>query len=227
MTRSIFITATDTNAGKTWVTTGLIRSMLQAGIRAGALKPVACGMDSGGGYEDIAALLQAQHLQDVEAINLYRFQQPAAPALAAAAENRRINPGQLISWCRAQAEAADICLIEGVGGLMVPLTDDYLVCDWIEDMPETEIWLVIGCRLGSVNHALLTLDKFQHMGRSPVRIILNATSPADNKWLESTRRSIVPFLTRSRQVHTITPFVAKGEQVHTLCHGESIHFLLD
>jgi len=211
MTRSIFITATDTDAGKTWVTTSLIHSMLEAGIQAKALKPVACGLDSEGRNEDISALLTIQHLQDVEDINLYCFQQPAAPSLAAAAENQNINPTRLITWCEERAEETDVCLIEGVGGLMVPLTDDYLACDWIEDLPEAEVWLVVGCRLGSINHALLTLDKLKNMGRSPARIILNATRPDDNHRLEPTRYAITPFLT-------------KGCQMHALNHGSELNF---
>jgi dethiobiotin synthetase len=203
MARSIFITATDTDAGKTWVTTSLIRSMLAAGIHAIALKPVACGLDSVGNNEDITALLNIQRLKHVEDINLYRFQPPAAPSLAAAAEHRSINPNRLITWCRERAEETDICLIEGVGGLMVSLTNDYLVCDWIGDMSEAEIWLVVGCRLGSMNHALLTLDKLKNMGRSPARIILNATSPADNCRLEPTRDAITPFLTEGCQIQTL------------------------
>jgi dethiobiotin synthetase len=203
MARSIFITATDTDTGKTWVSTGLIRSMLKAGIHASALKPIACGLDSEGSNEDITALLNIQRLKHVEDINLYCFQQPAAPSLAAAAENRSISPSQLATWCREKAEETDVCLIEGVGGLMVPLTDGYLVCDWIKDMPETEIWLVIGCRLGSINHALLTLDKLKNMGRSPAHIILNATNPADNHRLETTQSAITPFLPQDCQVHRL------------------------
>ena len=203
MARSIFITATDTEAGKTWVSTSLTRSLLAAGIQVKALKPVACGLDSKGNNEDITALLNIQRLKHVEDINLYRFPPPAAPSLAAAAENRSIDPGQLITWCRAQAEKTDVCLIEGVGGLMVPLTDSYLVCDWIKDMPEAEIWLIIGCRLGSINHALLTLDKLKNMGRSPAHIILNAANPADNHRLEPTQSAITPFLTQDCQVHRL------------------------
>lgn len=203
MARSIFITATDTDAGKTWVTTSLIRSMLEAGTQAIALKPVACGLDSEGRNEDVTTLLSIQHLQNVEDISLYRFQQPAAPSLAATAEHRSIDPGRLITWCRERAEQADVCLIEGVGGLMVPLTDDYLVCDWIEDMAEAEIWLVIGCRLGSINHALLTLDKLRNIGRSPVCIIFNASSPAENNRLQPTRDAITPFLTEGCEIQTL------------------------
>ncbi len=203
MARSIFITATDTDAGKTWVCSGLIRSMLAAGIHAKALKPIACGLDTDGSNEDISALLNIQRLTHAEDINLYRFQLPAAPSLAAAAENKSINPDRLITWCRAQAEETDACLIEGVGGLMVPLTNDYLVCDWIEDMPEAEIWLVVGCRLGAINHTLLTLGKLKNMGRSPALIILNASNPADNHRLEATRQAITPFLTEGCRIHTL------------------------
>ena len=203
MTRSIFITATDTDAGKTWVTISLIRSMLAAGIHAKALKPVACGMDNSGSNEDITALLKIQRLQQVKDINLYRFQQPSAPSLAAAAEHRNIDPNRLITWCREKAEETDICLIEGVGGLMAPLTEHYLLCDWIEDMPEAEIWLVIDGKLGSINHALLTLDKLKSMGRSPSHIIINAANPADNHRLKPTRRAISPFLAKDCQVHIL------------------------
>ena len=85
----------------------------------------------------------------------------------------------------------------------MPLYDGYLVFDWIKDMPETEIWLVIGCRLGSINHALLTLDKLKNMGRSPAHIILNATNPADNHRLEPTQSAITPFLPQDCQVHKL------------------------
>jgi dethiobiotin synthetase len=87
---------------------------------------------------------------------------------------------------------------------MVPLTDDYLVCDWIEDMPEAEIWLVIGCRLGCINHVLLTLDKLKQMDKLPACIILNATNPADNHWLGASRDAITSFLPRNCQIHTLT-----------------------
>jgi dethiobiotin synthetase len=97
---------------------------------------------------------------------------------------------------------------------MVPLTDDYLVCDWIEDMPEAEIWLVIGCRLGSINHALLTLAKLEAMARRPTHIMINAADISENISLDATK-------------HAITPFLAKESRVHTLRRGEMIHFPLD
>ncbi|PIP02793.1 MAG: dethiobiotin synthase [Zetaproteobacteria bacterium CG12_big_fil_rev_8_21_14_0_65_54_13] len=192
MTRRVFITATDTDAGKTWVTSGAVRAFLAAGVDARAVKPIACGLDAAGGNEDIAALLDAQGLQDTDAISLYRFALPAAPALAAAAEGRSIVPAELLRWCDGQS--ADLTLIEGVGGLMVPLSDGWLVSDWIAAMPGCEIWLVVGCRLGAMNHALLTLSVLRQMGREPARIIFNAATAADESWLEPVRQAVVPFL---------------------------------
>ena len=173
MARSIFITATDTGAGKTHVTSHLVRQLLARGIRAKAIKPVASGLDAEGRNDDIAALLTAQGLTDADAVNLYRFPVPASPHIAAEAAGNRIDPARLVDWCRAQAADRDVCLIEGIGGLMVPLTNDFLVCDWIAAMPEAEVWLVAGARLGAINHTLLTLSKLQAMGRPAARIILN------------------------------------------------------
>lgn len=174
MARSIFVTGTDTGAGKSFVTAHVVRALLDMGIRAKALKPVASGLDARGRNADIDQLLAAQELTDADAINLYRFAQPASPHIAADAASKRISPAELVDWCRQQAETTDICLIEGIGGLMVPLTDDFLVCDWIAAMPEAEVWLVAGARLGAINHTLLTLEKLESMQRTPTRILLNA-----------------------------------------------------
>ena len=205
MKRRIFITATDTDAGKTWVTAGAVRSLAASGIDVRAVKPVACGLDADGRNEDIEVLLAAQNLHDANLISLYRLALPAAPLLAAAAEGVEINPQQLVSWC--ENRPADTCLIEGVGGLMVPLSDGWLVSDWLAAMSDCEVWLVIGCRLGAINHALLTLDKLNSMGRSPARVILNAASAGDESWLEPVAQAI-------------TPFLGAGCLLHRLHHGD-------
>ena len=214
MSRTIFITATDTSAGKSWLTTSLVQALLHQQQRAVALKPVACGFDGHGNNEDVSALLAAQGLEGANAINLYRLAMPAAPALAAAAEGVAIEPARLVAWCREKTADFDVCLLEGVGGLMVPLTDDYLVSDWISDMPKAEVWLVIGCRLGAINHALLTLARLESMGRTPSHIFINAVEPGDNVRLEATQQALLPF-------------VASGCQIHTLAHGQALNGLPD
>jgi len=129
----LFITATDTGAGKTYVTTALICALQDAGKDVIALKPVACGNGGEAINPDVAALLKAQGLpeRDVEKINLYSFDAALAPSQAAAEEGRKIDPKELIDWCSEQSKGHEICLIEGVGGLMVPLAEWFLVADWL------------------------------------------------------------------------------------------------
>ena len=203
MGRKIFITATDTEAGKTWVTASAIRSLLKEGKNAKALKPIACGLDEHGNNEDVDALLSAQNLTDPEQISLYRYALPAAPSQAAAAEGQTVDVNKLMHWCEAEASKTEDCLIEGVGGLMVPVTNNWLVSDWIEAVPDMEIWLVVGCKLGAINQTLLTLEKLKQMSRSPAHIIFNATKPEQNDWIKSTRQAVKPFLNQECQIHML------------------------
>jgi len=200
----IFITGTDTDAGKTWLTCAAVRSLLGRGMGAKALKPVACGLDGAGCNEDIESLLAAQKLSHAGQINRYHFTMPAAPSQAAAAEGQVIDPDTLVQWCNEQASDVETCLIEGVGGLMTPLTDTWLVSDWIEAMPECMLWLVVGCKLGAINQTLLTLEKLKQMGRSPARIFFNATSVENNAWIELTRQAVEPFLNPDCEVSMLT-----------------------
>lgn len=198
MGRSLFITATDTGAGKTYFTELLIRGLLRGGVAARALKPVAAGCGEGGVNEDVALLMQTQAIGDPAAINLYSFALPASPNLAAAAESDAIDPARLVQWCRAQQEEQELLLIEGVGGLMVPLTDNYLVSDWLADMPDCDVILVVGARLGCINHTLLSLAGLQQMGRAPVAIILNDLG--DTAAVEQAESALRPHLARETKV---------------------------
>jgi len=190
----VFITATDTDAGKTWVTTAAVGSLLAQGVQAKAMKPVACGLDDVGRNNDVEALLAAQNFSRADQINLYRFAMPAAPSQAAAAEGVAVDPSALVQWCRDQSNGIETCLIEGVGGLMTPLTDRWLVSDWIEAMPDYEVWLGVGCKLGAINQTLLTLAKLEQMERLPTRVFFNAISAEHNAWIEPTQNAVAPFL---------------------------------
>ncbi len=207
--QTVFITATDTDAGKTWVTASTLRMLLNKGKHAKALKPIACGLNEAGLNDDIVALLEAQGLNDAGLINLLSYTLPAAPSQAAAAEDHSVDTDQLVQWCNEESTKVETCLIEGVGGLMVPVTDQWLVSDWIEALPEAEVWLVVGCKLGAINQTLLTLEKLKQMGRSPARIFFNAPKAEFNKWITPTRKAIEPFL-------------HNGCQVHPLNHGEEV-----
>jgi len=216
MGRKVFITATDTGAGKTFVTANLIQLLLKQDISASAIKPVASGISNHGINEDVEALMQAQQLNNPDLLNLYSFQLPASPNIAAAAEAQQIKPKELISWCNAQAEKVDLCLIEGVGGLMVPLNDTYLVGDWISDLENCEVLLVIGARLGCINHALLTLAQIKQMGMNPTYIVINALD--DHAAAIQAETSIRPLIPKESQLITI-PNQAKDDDFSTLISG--------
>ncbi|MDQ6955430.1 MAG: dethiobiotin synthase [Mariprofundaceae bacterium] len=192
MNASIFITATDTNAGKTWLSKQLIQALLESGINAKALKPIACGLNINGKNDDIETLLHAQQLSQRSDINHYCFPLATAPSIAAQAEGKTIDPTHLQTWCSEQAENVDLCLIEGIGGLMVPITPQYLVSDWLSDMPEIPIILVVGAKLGCINHALLSLSLLSHMGCDPAWVVINQCTEMTDT--QAIKEAIQPYL---------------------------------
>jgi len=193
-----FITATDTDAGKTWVTSHWIKALLAQGVDAQALKPVACGVNDANVNEDVALLAEAQGIQIPESINAYTFAMPQAPSIAAQAEHRTLEPKFLLDWCAKKRQNHAVTLIEGIGGLMVPLTTNYLVMDWVRDLTDCAVVLVVGAKLGCINHAILSLKQLQAEGCSPAYIIINdATGEQD---VNAIAQAIKPYTNAPTQL---------------------------
>ncbi|MDX8383752.1 MAG: dethiobiotin synthase [Ghiorsea sp.] len=196
MSRTIFITGTDTSAGKTWVTSGLVKLSLASEMRAIALKPIASGLMDSGINEDVATLSKAQHGLSPETICYKTFKHPLAPALSANLEHEQLDQQKLLDWLEQQTKHADIAFIEGVGGLMVPLiatpSDSWLVSDWLGAMPNADVMLVVPLRLGCMNHALLSCYLLAQIKRSPKWIILNDIDK--NGTGEATKATLLPCL---------------------------------
>jgi dethiobiotin synthetase len=163
MMASYFITATGTGMGKTFVTAALAYQLQQSGKQASPLKPVISGFEPRND-SDTAILAQASGMtlaeHTIEAISPWRFAAPLAPYMAAAQEGREVPFDALVGWCHERVAQPGITLIEGVGGLMVPLNSQQLVIDWIEavDIP---VIVVGGSYLGAINHMLLSLEALQ------------------------------------------------------------------
>jgi len=87
---------------------------------------------------------------------------------------------------------------------MVPITDNWLVADWIEAIPDAEVWLVVGCKLGAINQTLLSLEKLKQMGRSPSRIFFNAPKEEYNDWISPSQKAVEPFLNNDCTIHLLT-----------------------
>jgi dethiobiotin synthetase len=156
---ALFVTGAGTGIGKTFVTVLLCRQLREHGQRVVALKPVISGFDDRASEEsDTGLLLKAQGLpvtaEEVARVSPWRFAAPLAPNMAARHEGRDIDMDALIGFCRERVAVSDaIVLIEGVGGVMVPLTERETVLDWIAALKIPAV-LVTGSYLGSLSHGL-------------------------------------------------------------------------
>jgi dethiobiotin synthetase len=162
--RGVFVTGTDTGVGKTVVATALLRALCAAGLRAVGMKPVASGCERGRDPDDVVALHAAGNVDAPrDARNPYAFGPAAAPHLAAAATGRVIDAGVLQAAYAHLAAQADAVVVEGAGGALVPIdrTRDLLDMAAVLDLP---VLLVVGIRLGCLNHALLTALAIRRRG---------------------------------------------------------------
>ena len=172
----LFVTASGTEVGKTFVTCALIGQLRARGWRVRALKPVVTGCGSAAGSPgDTELLLRALNLDaDVERIarvSPWRFGEPLSPDMAAAREQASISLDELVRFCRANADA-DLTLIEGVGGVMVPLNDRHTVLDWIAALRMPAL-LVVGTYLGTLSHTLTAAGMLAARGVEIAGIIVN------------------------------------------------------
>lgn len=195
---AVFVTGTDTDAGKSFITAALVRGLLDAGLDAAALKPVSCGRGVGELNADVAALLAAQGMDRSRAgdINLYDFAPFAAPMFAAP-PGEGVDVARLAAWCEQRAAGHALTLIEGVGGLMVPLAEGVLVADWLQRVESARVLLVVRARLGGINQALLSIDKLERMGGAPDWVVVNAADARGNAMLGDHCAAIGPYLAKS------------------------------
>lgn len=161
MARGYFVTGTDTGVGKTTVTLALVAAMRNRGLKVAAMKPVAAGMDWKQGRwanDDVSRLFDAANTRSAwEVVNPYAFQPPIAPHIAAAQAGVTIELDHIASCYAALEKQADVVVVEGAGGFLVPLTEKTDMAD-LAQMLDASVILVVGMRLGCLNHALLTAE---------------------------------------------------------------------
>jgi dethiobiotin synthetase len=164
---SLFVTGTDTGCGKTFVSAALLRRLGGAGIRALGMKPVATGAQrtpDGLVNDDVEALRLASNVSAPSAIcNPYLFEPPCSPHIAAAKAGVVIDPAIIIDAYRECERRADVVIVEGVGGWMVPLSERLMVADLACELGLPTL-LIVGVRLGCINHALLTANAIAAVG---------------------------------------------------------------
>ena len=174
MKQTLFITGTDTGTGKTVLTTLLVQFLRERGVNAAALKPVCSG-----GRDDARKIFAAlDGALTLDEINPWHFRAPIAPLLAARQENRRVKLSQVLAHARAVQKRFDVLLVEGAGGLLSPLGENFNSRDLILALRAIPI-VVAQNKIGAVNHVLLTLEALPENFRSKAKIVLMSPSKPD------------------------------------------------
>lgn len=191
-THGCFFTGTDTGVGKTVVTAALALYLKQRGLRVAVMKPIETGCSKENPFDSDAERLRTAIKTDLplDLVNPYRFSAPLAPLEAARADGVTIAIPRIASAFHTVANDHDFVLVEGVGGLMVPLSDTMDVRDLIASLRLPA--LVVGrTALGGINHALLTIGALRQRAIPVVGILLNQLLPTTNhEQTESTVRLI-------------------------------------
>lgn len=180
-----FITGTDTEVGKTFVACALLHALRRDGSTALGMKPVAAGFDADGKNEDVEQLIAASSLLAPRAlVNPYAFRAAIAPHIAAAEEGRTIELAHIVAAFEQLHGLADAVLVEGVGGFCVPLGADLDTADLAValDLP---VILVVGMRLGCINHALLSAQAIAASGLQLAGWVANRIDPAMARFEEN------------------------------------------
>ena len=194
--RGLFVTGTDTDCGKTRVSVALIHALRDKGLRVAPFKPVAAGaamVDEGLRNDDALQLMAAAGGQwSYARVNPYCLQAAVSPHLAAAVEGVTLQTGPIREALQVLAEDADVLLVEGAGGWMVPLREDWCIEDLALELG-LPVVLVIGLRLGCLNHARLSEARIRASGAHLAGWIGSVVDPAMDQ-LEGNLRSLENLL---------------------------------
>ncbi|HVS29375.1 MAG TPA: dethiobiotin synthase [Solirubrobacteraceae bacterium] len=192
--RGCFVSGTDTGVGKTVLAAAIVAALRARGGRVAAFKPVVTGLDEAPapGWPPDHELLAAVAGSAPERVSPWRFGPAVSPHLAAELARERLIPAELVLAARAAAATADQLIVEGVGGLLVPLTRDYCVRDFAGELG---LPLVIAARpgLGTINHTLLTIEAARRAGLEP-RAVVMTPWPAQPSAIERSNRDTVERL---------------------------------
>lgn len=192
MHRTFFITGTDTGVGKTVFTVSLLASLRRNGINAAALKPICSG-----GRDDAKKILAvSDSALLLDEINPWHFRAAIAPTLAARREKKKVTLAQAAAHIRAMRKRFEILLVEGAGGLLSPLGENFNSRDLILATRSTPV-IVASNRLGVVNHVLLTLEALPKSYRAKARVVLMPTPKPDGS-TKSNARLLAEFFEAKR-----------------------------
>jgi dethiobiotin synthetase len=216
MGRGIFITGTDTRVGKTFFACGLAALLRESGYKVGVMKPAETGCDKDAGRfvaEDALALKAASGCElPLEQVCPYQFREPLAPSVAAESEGVRIDVDRLMNVFSEISLDHDVTIVEGAGGLMVPILPGYTYAD-LAKVLKLPLIVVAANKLGMINHLLLTLEHASCKSLSVLAYVLNQIESAPSLAAETNRETLSAL--------TAVPCAAEFPYFHALEPGKS------
>ncbi|MBD3670315.1 MAG: dethiobiotin synthase [Gammaproteobacteria bacterium] len=178
--KGLFITGTDTEIGKTHVARVVVETLKSQGLRVSVMKPIASGCirgEAGLRNDDALSLMShASASQDYADVNPYAFEPAIAPHLAAEEAGVSIDIPRIRSLFIKNCLHSDVCVVEGVGGWMVPLGEEQNLTELVDEL-QIPVILVVGMKLGCINHALLTIEQIERDSLPVTGWIANVLDP--------------------------------------------------
>jgi len=223
--RGLFVTGTDTGAGKTLVSAAIVRALVTRGVRVGVYKPAETGCRTRDGAtaatlvgEDgellAAAAGQPPPSYGGAEVSSYLLRQPAAPLVAAETEGTRIDPARMVADFERIAASSDFVVVEGAGGLLVPIAEGFTYRELARELG-LPLLCVVASRLGCINHAMLTIEAIEAAGLELRGYVVNQSSGDASSALaaNSNRRTIARFSDRdSTRDLGLFPFVPEADR---------------
>lgn len=194
MNKAYFITATGTDIGKTVITCALAHALKKQGKNVSAIKPVISGWQDNDESMDTMQILQSlgQNIDDgsINSVSPWRLKAPLSPNIAAAKEGLAINFDEVVKFCKKSNKNAEILLIEGAGGVFVPLNEEKTIADLIKALNIPAI-VVAGTYLGAINHTIATIKACKQDNIDIKAIILNESE--ESAGLDETLSTLKKF----------------------------------
>jgi len=190
MATGIFITGTDTGIGKTYVTAAILVELRRRGVKAAAFKPISCGEGGRADAELYWELMDRE--QPLDLLNPVYLKHPLAPSVSAKLEGKQINLKAVFRAYSLLANHYSPVLVEGAGGLLVPIKRNYFVADLAKEL-RLPVVIVSRLSLGTINHTVLTVRQARAMGLKVKGIVLNDTL-GRHGLAERTNVTVVPEL---------------------------------
>ena len=177
--KSLFVTGNDTDIGKTCVTASIVKKLRDMDIDVGIMKPFASGYkkNSNSLSQDVEILMKYSDSHDpIDLVNPYFFEIPTSPYAAAKTLAQKISLQKITDAYDKLLSSHDLVIVEGIGGLMTPITQNYFVSNLISEL-DIDTIIVIGSKLGTVNHTMLTYEHCKQMHLKLKGFVINQTEP--------------------------------------------------